>query len=71
MSNTLLASQEFLTEKQAADYLYISVRTLQNWRLRGGGPIFKRLGARCVRYQITDIEKWIKKCNASVLSLAS
>jgi predicted DNA-binding transcriptional regulator AlpA len=38
-----------LTESQAADFLGLSVRTLQAWRWRGGGPKFCKLG-RSVRY---------------------
>jgi excisionase family DNA binding protein len=52
-----------LTEAQAADLLNLSIRTLQAWRVRGGGPLFVRLG-RSVRYRRTDISKWL---DASVL----
>ncbi|WP_315701859.1 MULTISPECIES: helix-turn-helix domain-containing protein [unclassified Bradyrhizobium] len=38
------------TEMQAATFLGVSVRTLQGWRSRGGGPAFVRCG-RLVRYQ--------------------
>jgi predicted DNA-binding transcriptional regulator AlpA len=39
-----------LTENQAADFLGLSVRTLQAWRVRGGGPRYVKIG-RAVRYQ--------------------
>lgn len=39
-----------LTEVQAADFLNLSVRTLQAWRLRGGGPRYIKCG-RAVRYR--------------------
>ena len=71
MSNTLLTSREFLTEKQAAYYLNMSVRTLQSWRLRGGGPVFTRLGARAVRYRRMDIQSWIESGRLSSTSQAS
>lgn len=38
------------TEMQAASFLNVSVRTLQAWRIRGGGPDFVKHG-RLVRYQ--------------------
>jgi excisionase family DNA binding protein len=38
------------SETQAATFLGVSVRTLQAWRIRGGGPPFLKLG-RAVRYQ--------------------
>ncbi len=39
-----------LTETQAAELLAVSVRTLQAWRTRGGGPPYVKIG-RAVRYQ--------------------
>jgi hypothetical protein len=39
-----------LNENQAADFLGVSVRTLQAWRVRGGGPPYVKIG-RAVRYQ--------------------
>jgi hypothetical protein len=38
-----------LTENRAAELLGVSVRTLQAWRLRGGGPRYCKMG-RAVRY---------------------
>jgi hypothetical protein len=38
------------TEMQAALFLGVSVRTLQAWRVRGGGPPYVKCG-RAVRYQ--------------------
>lgn len=37
-------------ENQAATLLGVSVRTLQAWRVRGGGPPYVKIG-RAVRYQ--------------------
>jgi hypothetical protein len=39
-----------LNENQAAEFLGVSVRTLQAWRVRGGGPLYTKMG-RSVRYQ--------------------
>jgi hypothetical protein len=47
-----------LTEQKAADILAIQVKTLQAWRVRGGGPKFVKLG-RCVRYLQTDLEQYL------------
>ena len=35
-----------LNETQAAEFLGVSVRTLQAWRVRGGGPSTARSAAR-------------------------
>ena len=39
-----------LNENQAAEFLGLSVRTLQAWRVRGGGPSYVKIG-RAVRYR--------------------
>jgi predicted DNA-binding transcriptional regulator AlpA len=43
-----------LNENQAAEFLGISVRTLQAWRVRGGGPRYLKIG-RSVRYQRREL----------------
>jgi hypothetical protein len=47
-----------MTERQASDYLSINIRTLQNWRLRGSGPAFLKLG-RSVRYDRAILDAWM------------
>ena len=54
--NTL---EPLLNEKEAAPALGVSVRTLQCWRVRGGGPNFIRISRRAVRYCPSDIAEWI------------
>jgi predicted DNA-binding transcriptional regulator AlpA len=49
-----------LTEDEVAQRLSVSVRTLQGWRVRGGGPHFVKLGnGRAVRYRATDIRDYV------------
>ena len=43
--------ESMLLPAEAADFLGISPRTLEAWRVRGGGPPFVKIGARAVRYQ--------------------
>lgn len=50
-----------LTEKQAAEILQVSTRTLQSWRMTGEGPKHLVMGARLVRYPQDELEKWLKK----------
>lgn len=47
----------FLTPQQAAHYLGISIRTLQEQRSAGTGPKYRR-HCRRVRYHIDDLEAW-------------
>ena len=48
-----------LTEVQAAEFLALSVRTLQSWRLRGGGPRYVKCGRAC-RYRRRDLLEWME-----------
>lgn len=50
---------ELLNEVQAADFLKMSIRTLQAWRCRGEGPAFVRAG-RAIRYRRSDLIRWIE-----------
>lgn len=47
-----------LTTKDAADYLQISVRTLERYRSEGTGPKFARFGNRTL-YRTEDIDAWL------------
>lgn len=47
-----------LTEAQAGSFLNLSVRTLQAWRLRGGGPCYVKCG-RAVRYRRRNLVEWM------------
>jgi len=51
-----------LTEKQAANYLGISVYLLQRWRWQVKGPDFVRVGGpggKAIRYKKTVLDAWI------------
>ena len=56
-----------MTEEQAAELACVSFRSLQTWRLKGGGPRFAKLG-RAVRYRRRDILDWVEKNLASSTS---
>lgn len=49
---------QLLNEVAAAEFLDYSVRALQNWRNRGGGPLFIRVSARSIRYRRRDLIAW-------------
>jgi excisionase family DNA binding protein len=52
-------SQDILTETEASTVLSVSVRTLQAWRLRGGGPKYLKFG-RSVRYRRDELQAFIE-----------
>lgn len=51
---------ELVDEREAASILCYSVRALQNWRHRGGGPAYVKVSSRSVRYRRADLEQWIE-----------
>lgn len=59
--------EKYINEKEAADFLGLSFRTLQGYRSAGGGPQFLKL-QKAVRYKIADLIAWTednKKANTS------
>ncbi len=60
---------KLLSERQAADVLGLTPRTLQSWRGLGIGPAFVRISSRCIRYRSSDIDVWLAtKVRASTSS---
>ena len=51
------ANPEFLTTDEAAAFLRLSPRTLEKQRVLGGGPRFRKFGARVV-YAAVDLRVW-------------
>lgn len=50
---------QWMTEAAAGEYLALSARTLQAFRLRGGGPRYAKIG-RAVRYARADLDAWAR-----------
>lgn len=48
-----------VNEREAAAFLCYTVRALQNWRVRGGGPKFIKVSSRSIRYTRRDLNEWI------------
>jgi predicted site-specific integrase-resolvase len=51
---------QYLTPEQVADRYQLSEATVKEWRYRGTGPAYLRLGKR-VRYSVEALEKWEQK----------
>lgn len=47
-----------INESKAADFLFLSPRTLQGLRFTGGGPEFIKISKRCIRYRRVDLKAW-------------
>lgn len=59
-----------LTAKAAADLLGLDARTLNNWRYRGIGPVFIRLGGK-VRYSVIDLNAYVANSRQQITGQAS
>jgi excisionase family DNA binding protein len=54
-----ISLDRIITQKEAAQLLHLSERTLERHRVTGTGPRFVRLG-RLVRYRLCDLEQWLE-----------
>jgi predicted DNA-binding transcriptional regulator AlpA len=50
--------QPLLTQRQCAEALALSERTLERFRVSGVGPKFVRMG-KSIRYRLSDVDAWI------------
>ena len=50
----------WFTPKDAAAYLSMSLRGLEDMRARGEGPKFAKVGSRLVRYHRADLDAWLQ-----------
>jgi hypothetical protein len=51
-----------LTEKAAAALLAVSPRTLQSWRVKGGGPKYLKIRT-AIRYDPAELAAWVADLN--------
>ena len=67
MNDNQKAIDRAVDTKEAAEFCGISPRTLENFRLRGGGPEYIRVGGglRLCRYRISALNVWMDKHTAS------
>lgn len=55
-----MTDNTLLTTTEAASYLRLSPRTLDNWRSRKTGPAYVKLGDR-VLYRKSDLDSWLEQ----------
>ncbi|XDZ68971.1 helix-turn-helix domain-containing protein [Alphaproteobacteria bacterium LSUCC0226] len=51
----------YLTPKQAAEFLGVSIHTLQNQRVQRVGPPFIKIRNRLIRYKLADLIAYLEK----------
>lgn len=59
-SSTEYLGSGLLTPDEVAELLRVDERTLANWRYRGIGPVFTKLGG-LVRYSKTDLSAFVSQ----------
>ena len=57
MTKSPIEQSPYLTTKEAADFLRLKPRTLENMRWVGGGPQYHKHGGR-VLYHIDELRRW-------------
>ncbi|MEW1835942.1 helix-turn-helix domain-containing protein [Microbacterium sp. NPDC079995] len=63
-TNTAIPTMTFLTPEELASMLQLPQRTLDDWRYRGAGPAWLRLGKH-VRYRLAAVEQWLSSLEQS------
>lgn len=58
--NQVAEPESLLTEVEAARFLNLTTRALQQWRARGTGPAFVRISHCCIRYRRRDLDAFIE-----------
>jgi len=56
---TTTPAKRFLSDVEIEASFGIPRKTLQNWRLLGRGPIYRKFG-NSVRYDVADLETWVQ-----------
>ena len=52
-------NDRLLTTEEAASRLGTTRRTLEDWRVRGGGPLYVKLRGSMVRYRPSDLDAYV------------
>lgn len=67
MSESTVVRRGALSAKEAASYLSTTEGTLSQWRHRGEGPPFLRMG-RKVAYRTDSLDAWLRELEAQQIS---
>lgn len=51
---------DLMPARELAEYLGVTVRTLRNWRRKGEGPAFIRIG-EAIHYKRSTVAAWLKE----------
>lgn len=68
-NSELTSSNGLMDERDLSRMLGVSVRTVQAWRVKGGGPVFLKFNNRLVRYRPSDVDAWLVSSAAANTSV--
>jgi hypothetical protein len=54
--------ERLLSRREAAEYLSVSVSTLERWHLEGTGPTLIKLNRRRTAYRPADLRSFVEAC---------
>lgn len=54
-----VTAPEYFDTIDAARYLGVSVQYLEIGRCRGYGPVYVRVGGKCIRYKRSVLDQWM------------
>ena len=55
-----LAEREWFSPDQAAEYLGLTSRAMEDMRYRKTGPGYSRVNTRTIRYRRADLDAWLE-----------
>ena len=50
---------QLLDEKEVAEYLGVSFKTLRRWRFDRRGPSYAKVGGKLIRYPYRELKAWV------------
>lgn len=64
----MVEQSTYCTTAKVAEHLGVSASWLAKLRMKRSGPPFYKLGARCVLYDLEEVELWFRKHRVSAMS---
>jgi len=58
VSDNISDIDRWVDERELAKLLALRANTLRNWRARGIGPPYSRLGKKAIRYRVREVFSW-------------
>ena len=63
--DTVIEAPRWINEKQTSKITGMALQTLRNWRFKGVGPPYSKVG-RAVRYRLDEIVAFMERKKVSV-----